>query len=130
MDMEAFAKMTPAQQELYQYNYNQMLNGQAGFGLDAVSDSMGDLDIVATGHLSYEATVTNAILERDSTLTISAKHDFNDIYPRYAFWSSPESEIFPPQFKGQILNLTVQMTVFLTITVNFRTIIEKSVIFI
>lgn len=82
MDMEAFAAMTPEQQELYQYNYNQMLNGMEGFGLDAVSDSMKDLDIVATGHLSYEATVTNAILERDSTLTIAAKHDFTAIYPR------------------------------------------------
>ena len=82
MDQAAFDAMTPEQQELYEYNFNQMQNGQEGFGLDAVSEEMKDLDIVATGHLSYEATVTNAILERDSTLTIAAKHDFTAIYPR------------------------------------------------
>ena len=90
MDQEAFDAMTPEQQEIYQYNYNQMINGVEGFGLDAVSDSMEDLDIVATGHLSYEATVTNAILERDSTLTIAAKHDFSAIYPRLIFEFSSE----------------------------------------
>ena len=69
--------------ELSQWNYNQMLNGVAGYGhMDAVNAQMDDLNVVANGHLSYEATVTNAILERDSTLTISAKHDFTAIYPR------------------------------------------------
>ena len=74
--------MTPEEKEFYQDNFNQMQNGIQGFGLDAVKNSMEDLDIVATGHLSYEATVTNAILERDSTLTIAARHDFTAIYPR------------------------------------------------
>ena len=82
IDQAAFDAMTPEEKEFYQDNFNQMQNGIQGFGLDAVKNSMEDLDIVATGHLSYEATVTNAILERDSTLTIAARHDFTAIYPR------------------------------------------------
>ena len=48
--------------------------------MDAVNAVMDDLNVVANGHLSYEAAVTNAILERDSTLTITAKHDFDQLY--------------------------------------------------
>ena len=48
--------------------------------MDAVNSVMDDLNVVANGHLSYEAAVTNAILERDSTLTITAKHDFDQLH--------------------------------------------------
>ena len=48
--------------------------------MDAVNSVMDDLNVVANGHLSYEATVTNAILEHDSTLTIAPKHNFDQLY--------------------------------------------------